>query len=78
MKTAVSIPDPIFEAAEAMSKRLGLSRSELYTRALRAFITTHQKQDVTEVLNQVYGKHPSSVDPVMTQLQFASLPHEEW
>lgn len=37
MKTAVSIPDPIFEAAEAMSKRLGLSRSELYARALQAY-----------------------------------------
>jgi len=78
MKTAVSIPDPIFEAAEAMSKRLGLSRSELYTRALQAYVTHHEKPDVTETLNQVYSKHPSSLDPVMSQLQFACLPHEEW
>jgi metal-responsive CopG/Arc/MetJ family transcriptional regulator len=78
MKTAVSIPDPIFEAAEAMSKRLGLSRSELYARALQAYVTNQEKPDVTETLNQVYSKHPSYVDPLMTQLQFACLPHEEW
>ncbi|MEM6753148.1 MAG: ChpI protein, partial [Cyanobacteria bacterium P01_C01_bin.38] len=33
MKTAISIPDPLFEAAEQFAKRLGLSRSELYAMA---------------------------------------------
>lgn len=32
MKTAISIPDPIFEAAEGFARRLGMSRSELYAR----------------------------------------------
>ena len=39
MKTAVSIPDPIFQAAEDLDKRLGLSRSELFARALKAYVT---------------------------------------
>jgi hypothetical protein len=33
LKTAISIPDQVFRRAEAAAKRLGLSRSELFTRA---------------------------------------------
>lgn len=78
MKTAISIPDPLFQAGEALAKRLGLSRSELYARALQALLAAHDKPDITDALNQVYGKYPSSVDPVVAQLQFASLPHKDW
>ena len=34
-KTAVSIPQDVFEGGEAAAKELGISRSELYARALR-------------------------------------------
>ena len=34
MKTAVSIPDHVFDAAERLAEKLGISRSELYQRAL--------------------------------------------
>lgn len=35
MKTAISLPDSVFEEAEALAKQLGLSRSELYKSAAR-------------------------------------------
>ncbi len=38
MKTGVSVPDDVFEQAERFAKRLGISRSELVTRALRRFL----------------------------------------
>jgi len=38
MKTAISLPDPVFNQAEALAQQLGLSRSELYTRALQAYL----------------------------------------
>lgn len=37
MKTAISIPNLIFEEAEEAAKELRMSRSELYTKALREF-----------------------------------------
>ena len=77
MKTAISIPDPVFQAGEA-SQQLGLSRSELYTRAMHAFIAAHNKQHITTALNQVYNERPSSLDPVVIQLQTASLSREDW
>ena len=38
MKTAISVPDPLFRQAEREAKRLGVSRSELFTRALRDYL----------------------------------------
>jgi len=78
MKTAVSIPDSIFDAAEQIADRLGVSRSELYSRALAEFVREHRSDKVTQALNRVYSKHPSPMDPVLEKIQYASLPDEEW
>ena len=34
MKTAISLPDELFAAAEKLAERLGVSRSQLYATAL--------------------------------------------
>ena len=80
MKTAISIPDPLFGAAERLAKRLGLSRSELYQRALQAFLQRHNDDGVTEALDKIYGpaSEDGSLDPLFEQLQLASLPKDEW
>jgi metal-responsive CopG/Arc/MetJ family transcriptional regulator len=78
MKTAISIPDPIFEAAEDLAQRLGVSRSELYATAVRQYVESHQAEAITAALNEVYSEVDSSVDPVLNQLQWLALPYEEW
>lgn len=78
VKTAISIPDTIFEQAEEAAKELQISRSELYTTALREFLSEKQSAHITERLNQVYEAESSSLDPALVRLQAASLPHEEW
>ena len=80
MKTAISIPDNLFSAAERTAKRLGLSRSELYRRALAAFLERHSERVVTETLDAIYGSEPqeSRLDPVLEHLQRASVPREKW
>jgi metal-responsive CopG/Arc/MetJ family transcriptional regulator len=78
MKTAISIPNPIFEAAERLAQELGVSRSELYTTAIAAYVEAHRSEDVTEKLNQVYRAETSTLDPGLTQLQVASLDGENW
>ena len=80
MKTAISIPDPLFGAAERLAKRLGLSRSELFQRALQAFLQEHNDDGVTEALDKIYGptSEDGSLDPLLEQLQLASLPKDEW
>lgn len=78
MKTAVSIPDSIFKVAERVAKRLGMSRSELYSRAISEFVETHEEKNVTRELDRVYAQEDSSLDSVLDKLQAASLPREEW
>lgn len=78
MKTPISIPDAVFQAAEAMAQRLGLSRDELYTQAIQAFIATHANPSVTDSLNQIYKQQPSTLEHTIAQLQMASLPREDW
>lgn len=78
MKIAVSIPDSLFQNAERLTKRLGVSRSELYQRALAQFLERHQNHSVTAALNAVYEDDPaaSRLDPVLAALQNATLPRD--
>ena len=62
MKTAISIPDEVFEAADRTAKKLGVSRSELYSTAVHEFIERHRVEDVTSRLNEVYGSSRSDLD----------------
>ncbi len=80
MKTAISIRDEIFEAAERTARSLGLSRSQLYTRAVSEFVAAHQREGVTERLDAVYGddETASTLDTTLAALQSLSLPAEDW
>jgi predicted transcriptional regulator len=79
MKTAISIPDEQFHAAERLAQRLGLSRSELYQKALARFLVTETAEDVTAALDAVYGdSNISRLDPALLGMQFRSLPSEPW
>lgn len=80
MKTAVSIPDRVFHSAEKLAVRLGVSRSELYSRALAIRVEKHREDLITSQLNQVYGAggKDSSLDRNVAALQSRSLPRERW
>lgn len=78
MKTAISIPDTIFEAAEGFAHRRGISRSELYSKAVAEYISTRKSENVTRKLNEVYGNEESKVDKELHKMQTASLPQEKW
>ena len=78
MKTAISIPDTIFQAAERIAQKLGISRSELYSKAIAEFVATYEDESLTEELNQFYAEEDSSLDPVVQQLMLISIPREEW
>ncbi len=53
MKTAVSIPDDVFDEAERLADRLQTSRSQLYARALSEFVARHDEDRVTAKMNEV-------------------------
>lgn len=78
MKTAVSVPDDLFHKAEATARRLRVSRSELYSKAIAAFVNAQQESAVTERLNQVYSRRPAKVDAALHRAQLKSLAKDDW
>lgn len=78
MKTAISVPDEVFESAEELAHRMGLSRSELYANALKSFVEKHRNDNVTDRLNEVYGGLKAGMDPALRSMQARSLRPAKW
>ena len=80
MKTAVSIPDPLFEAADGLARRLGKSRSQLFAEALRAYLERHSDEAITRQVNEIVDADPDAtkLDPGLAALQIETLRKVEW
>jgi antitoxin MazE6 len=78
MKVALSIPDELFESAETLGKRLGVSRSRLYATALADYVAKHQNRKVTARLDAVYATEESGLDRSIRRAQARSLPRDSW
>ncbi len=76
VKTAISIPDDVFRKAEYLAKKRGLSRSQFYVMAIKAFIS-EPGDGITKALNGVYGEQ-EAVDPVIENAALSDLPPSEW
>lgn len=73
MKVAISLPDPLFSAAEHMAEQLHVSRSQLYAQALSEYLDKRQDAAITQRLNAVHGAAPESVDPAIKMAQLKVL-----
>ena len=81
MKTAISLPDPLFERAERVAEQMKLNRSQLYTRALQEFLDRNDAAAITSAFDAVYATESSELDPVLAELQFLTLQEfggDEW
>lgn len=73
MKTAISIPDHLFDTAESFAETLGISRSKLYRMALQHYL---REYGVTAKLNQVYENTANDIDQNLLELQMDSTDPE--
>ena len=78
MKTAISLPDELFQRAEALAKQLGIPRSQLYARALADYLASVAPERITEALDAVYGEEESTIDPSLAAAQSTALGGDEW
>jgi predicted transcriptional regulator len=80
MKTAVSVPDRLFDEAERLADHLGLARSELYARAIKAFVARHRATAVKEALDAVYAAEDqnAALDAGLEAAQRKRLTDEGW
>ena len=56
MKTAISVPDDVFEAAERQARRMRMTRSQLYSEALSEYLARHGSDEVTDAMNDVVDR----------------------
>jgi metal-responsive CopG/Arc/MetJ family transcriptional regulator len=66
MKTTVSIPDDIFEAAERLARRTKRSRSRLFSDALKEYLARRSPQKITEDMNRISAKIRQKRDPFVS------------
>lgn len=79
MKTAISIPDDLFEAAEKMARKLKISRSELYQQAVTNFLQQQGADVVRESLDRVYAKKSNrGLDPLIRAIGEQIIKEEDW
>ncbi len=78
MKTAVSIPDEVFEAVEQLARRTKCSRSALYSRALAEYVARHAPDRVTEAMNRALAEIPEPADRFVRAASRRVLARSEW
>ena len=78
MKTAVSIPDDIFERAERLARRKRCSRSEVYAAALDEYVARHAHDEITDVMNRVCDEVGDESDAFLAAAGRRILDRVEW
>lgn len=59
VKTAISLPEPLFQRAEVVAQRLEISRSQLVARAVEEYLKRYESRLLLESLNRAYQDSPS-------------------
>jgi metal-responsive CopG/Arc/MetJ family transcriptional regulator len=78
MKTAISIPDDIFEGAERLARRTKKSRSRLFRDALKEYLARHTPDQVTEAMNKALDEIGEAEDPFVSTAAQRILEQTEW
>src|SRR5437762_274402 len=78
MKTAVSIPDDVFEKVERLARRGKRSRSEVFSSALREYVARHAPDEVTEAMDRVCADVGNQEDTFVSVAGRHVLENTEW
>ena len=78
MKVAISVPDPLFDAAERLAEQRHMPRSRLFAEALKEYIERHGPEAITEKLDVVHAKEKIAVEEPLMKAQLAAVEYEAW
>jgi metal-responsive CopG/Arc/MetJ family transcriptional regulator len=77
MKTAISIPDEVYQGAERLARRMKKSRSRLYGDALKEYLARHAPDEVTEAMNRACAEVGETQDPFVSSVRRRVLERSE-
>lgn len=78
MKTAISIPNNLFKNAEKAAKKIGITRSSLFSRAIEEYLENHSQTHITKKLNSIYSQEDSKLDSNIIKMQAKTIQKENW
>lgn len=78
MKTAVSIPDDLFEGAERLARRTKKSRSRLFRDALKEYLARHTPDQVTDAMDNALAELGAADDRFVSTSARRILERSEW
>jgi metal-responsive CopG/Arc/MetJ family transcriptional regulator len=78
MKTAISVPDEVYEGAERLARRTKKSRSRLFSDALKEYLARHAPDEVTEAMNRACAEVGQTTDPFVSSAARRILERSEW
>ncbi len=78
MEIKVIIPDDLFQRANNLAQDIHWSFDGLVRAALKDYLDTYPKSEITRQLTEIYEHEDSSLDPVLMQMQMTALDPEDW
>jgi predicted transcriptional regulator len=79
MKTAVSVPNDLFDKVDQLARRSHRSRSEVYSAALREYVARHAPDEITEALDRVVAEAgETGTDQLSAAAAVRTLESSEW
>lgn len=78
MKTAVSIPDDVFQSAERLARQTRKSRSQLFSDAIQEYVSRHAPDDITASMDRVCAELSEHADSFVTAAARRTLKRSEW
>jgi metal-responsive CopG/Arc/MetJ family transcriptional regulator len=78
MKTAISVPDGVFDEAEQLALQTGRSRSEIYSTALGEYLARHSSDQVTEAVNEAVDAIGDEHDGFASAVARTTFSGVEW
>lgn len=78
MKTAISVPNDVFELSERLAKKLKVSRSKIFAMGVKKMGEEYYEDDITARINKVCDEVDTSLDPHWKKIQSRVLPKDKW
>ena len=78
MKTAISVPNDVFELSERLAKKLKVSRSKIFAMGVKKLGEEFDEDDITARINAVCEEVDTSLDPFWKEMQSRTLPKDKW
>ncbi len=78
MKTAISVPNDVFELSEKLAKKLKVSRSKIFAMGVKKLGEEYDEEDIIARINAVCEEIDTSLNPYWKEMQSRTLPQDKW